>query len=164
MGNSSSSWTHPLNPSPRLLSLTFQWTNSSLSLAHFFSTVFLESQSRAPPRLSLPASSTLSPSFVSLFPALINILSKSPGLVLWVFPAQSQEFRHSTGQVVQRIGMLSCALKRCRFDSWSGNIPRLWILSLVGEHTGGNRLMFLSHFRVSPSHRPSLTNISSNDD
>lgn len=40
--------------------------------------------------------------------------------------------------------------KYCRLDSWSGHIHRLWVLSLVGVHTGGNQLMFLSCMDISP--------------
>ena len=83
-GSGSSSYANRLNLSPRLpFCLTFQWANSSPALAHFFPVMFLGSQSRVQPRLSPIAYSTLSPSFVSLPPALINILSKPPGVMLW---------------------------------------------------------------------------------
>ena len=66
------------------VSVTFisRWADSSPTLAHSFPITFLQKQSRALPRLS-PVTSILSPSFVSLSSALIHILSKSPGLVLW---------------------------------------------------------------------------------
>ena len=35
------------------------------------------------------------------------------------------------------------------FDSWSGHLPRLWVLSLAGARAGGNWSMFLSHMDVS---------------
>ena len=37
------------------------------------------------------------------------------------------------------------------FNSQSGHIPRLQVQSLIGEYTGGNKLMFLSHINVSLS-------------
>ena len=52
-------------------------------MALSFLTTFLKSQSRAQPSLSPVTSSTLSPSLVALSSAFINILWKSPGLMLW---------------------------------------------------------------------------------
>ena len=54
----------------------------------------------------------------------------------------------SPGQGAQLVGVLSCAPNGSRFDSWSGYISRLQIRSLIGEHTGGNCSMFLSHIDV----------------
>ena len=47
----------------------------------------------------------------------------------------------------------------CRFDSWSGHIPRLQVRSPVRAHMGGNQLMFLSHIDVSFSPVLSLKSI-----
>ena len=51
---------------------------------------------------------------------------------------------------------LSCKVKGHRFDSCSEHTPGLWVWSLVGARTRGNRLMFLSHTDVSPSLSSSL--------
>ena len=50
------------------------------------------------------------------------------------------------GWVAQLVGVPSSTLKGCGFDPGSGNTPGLQIRSLVGAHTGGNRLMFFSLF------------------
>ena len=52
------------------------------------------------------------------------------------------------GWVAQLVGASSCTPKGCRFDSQSGQIPRLWVQAPVGEHLGGNQSMFLSHIDV----------------
>lgn len=38
----------------------------------------------------------------------------------------------------QLVGESYRASKGCRFDSWSGHVPRLWVRSLVGAHMGHN--------------------------
>ena len=41
----------------------------------------------------------------------------------------------SPGMVAKLVGMSSHKPKGCRFNSWSGHMPRLWVWSLVGAHT-----------------------------
>ena len=45
----------------------------------------------------------------------------------------------------------SCKAKGCRFDSWSGHMPGLWVQSPVGVHMTANWLMPLSRQSFSPS-------------
>ena len=40
-------------------------------------------------------------------------------------------------------------LKGCRFDSWSGHVPRLWVLSPVGVHRRATNQCDISHVDVS---------------
>ena len=49
-----------------------------------------------------------------------NITSQPKGIYL-------QKKNLHPGQVVQLVEASSYALKGCRFDSWSGHIPRLWV-------------------------------------
>lgn len=79
---------------PLILSLTCQWAKGSPALAHFFSIKFPGTQSRALHMLSPVASSTLSASFVSLFSALMNLLSKSPGRCHEIISIRRQEPTH----------------------------------------------------------------------
>ena len=46
--------------------------------------------------------------------------------------------------MAQLVGALSHISRDCRFNSQSGYIPRLWVPTLVGASTEGNRSMFLS--------------------
>ena len=46
--------------------------------------------------------------------------------------------------LAQLVGSLSHTPKVCGFNPWSGHIPRLWALSLVGSCVGGNWPMFLT--------------------
>ena len=72
--------------------------------------------------------------------------------------------------MAQLVGVLSYTTKVCRFDSWSGHIPRLQVRSLVGLLMRGNIPMFLPHVSLSPSSPPSVPlslksiNIFSNED
>ena len=83
----------PISKAP--CSLTLQWADSSLTMAHFFPWCFYRVKA-ALPRLSPVASCILTkPFLVSLFPALINVLSKSPGLILWnLFCTKSRTHIH----------------------------------------------------------------------
>ena len=58
----------------------------------------------------------------------------------------------SPGWATQLIGASSPTPKGCRFDSWSGNIPRLWVQFLVGVRRRGKWSMLPSHIKVSLSH------------
>ena len=49
------------------------------------------------------------------------------------------------GRVAQAVGASSCTPHACRFNPQSGHIPGLWVWSLDRVHSGGERLMFLSH-------------------
>ena len=70
-----------------------------------------------------------------------------------------QESDRSPGQVALLIGTSSHTPKGCEFYPQLGHIPRLQVQSPVGQHTGGNHSMFLSHIDVSlplspsPSHQ-----------
>ena len=77
------SWQQPCLSSLQSLWLLLLCDSMQPIMAHFFPITFLVRQNRAPHRLSPFTSSLLSPSFVSLSPAVINVLSKSPGLMLW---------------------------------------------------------------------------------
>ena len=57
--------------------------------------------------------------------------------------------------VLQFVGVLSCALRGCGFDSWWGHVPGLQVPSPVRGHMGGNQSMFLSHINVSLPPPPS---------
>ena len=116
------SWAYPWSclQSPPFF-LTFQWASNSCTLAHSFPITFLGSQSRALSRLSSVASSTISPSFVSLPPALINMPSKSPGLMLWnLFCTKSRTHRllASLRQTCSRPGS-------CPVTPWPGPLTLL---------------------------------------
>ena len=63
------------------------------------------------------------------------------------------------GQVAHLVGASSGTKIACRFYSCLGHVPRLWVQSLVGTRTGGNRSMFPSHIDVSLSHPPVLSKI-----
>ena len=47
--------------------------------------------------------------------------------------------------------------KGCRFNSWSGHMPGLWVRAPYGACTRSNQLMFLSHVDVSLPLPPSLS-------
>ena len=51
--------------------------------------------------------------------------------------------------VAQLVGVSSPKLKGHGFDTWSGHMPRLWVLAQVRVCTRGNGTMFLSCVVVS---------------
>ena len=55
------------------------------------------------------------------------------------------------------VGASSHKPKGCKFNSWSGHMPRLWVLSLVRVHLRGNQSVFPSHIDVSLSPPPFLS-------
>ena len=66
-------------------------------------------------------------------------------------PTNKQTNKQSSlGWVAQLVGALSHRLEVCRINSWSRNIPRLWVQSPVRAWTGGNQAMSLS-FSAPPS-------------
>ena len=68
-------------------------------------------------------------------------------LIHWLLKSMSI----STGQVAQLVGALSHTPKGCRFDPWSGHIPKLWLWSSVGVQLID---VSLSHRCFSPSGSP----------
>ena len=82
----------------------------------------------------------------------------SPGSASTVFPASVSRLCHwgndskmiqALAGVAQLVGTFSHKSKGCRFDSWSGHMPRLQVWSPVGVSTRGNWSMFLSCIDVS---------------
>ena len=76
----------------------------------------------------------------------------------WSFDCLVRKYKRlkdSPGQVAELVGASSHASKGCRFDSWSGHIPRLWVQSPVGAHRAQPVDISLSHWCFSLS--PSLT-------
>ena len=63
---------------------------------------------------------------------------------------------HALTSVTQLVGISFRKLRGHRFNSWSGQMPRLQVRSLVRACARSNRSMFLSHFDVSLP-RSSLT-------
>ena len=53
--------------------------------------------------------------------------------------------------VPRLVEVLSCTQKILGFDSWSGHMPKLWVLSLVGQVEKQLTVIFLSHINVSLS-------------
>ena len=53
------------------------------------------------------------------------------------------------GWVAHLVRASPCMPAGCRFEPWSGHIPRLWVRTPVGACKGGNQSMFLSHIYVS---------------
>ena len=80
-----------------------------------------------------------------------SLYSISPFLLRFYFCNYFFKSEFCLGQVVQLVGASPHTPKGCRFNSWSGHIPRLRVQSPVRAHTGDNQSMFLSHINVSLS-------------
>ena len=90
------------------------------------------------------------------FPFLIFYIFKNIYTLFFRSFLSSQK-TWALASMAQLFGVSSCKPKGHGFNSQSGHIPRLWVRSLVGAHTGGNQSMFLSYINVSLSLPPFLS-------
>ena len=115
--------------------LGISWADSNLFVLQRISTLVFNWTSHFKgwgPGLDLQTSAVQEKQNVNCVCAIVNFLVAT----------LKKKKKKSPGPVAQLVGVSSHAPKGCGFNSRSGHIPRVWVWSLVGAHSGGSQACF----------------------